>query len=697
MPFTANHFLAKTPFIKLLPPLLAGIIIQWYTDLPVQTWYLAAAVTAVLLFAFALLPVHWRYQYVAARTVLLMLLLTAAGAILVWHNNITNKTDYYGHHYRQQLSFIATLLEAPVEKTNSYKALAGIEAIIKDDTVQYTTGKAIIYFKKDSSITSLRYGSQIITQESLQPVKNAGNPGSFDYRRYLLFQQTTTQVYLTPGKFTVLSSIHTSWLHSQLLAIQSRVLAIIKTNIKSAKEAGLAEALLIGYKDDLDKTLLESYTNTGVVHVIAVSGMHLGLIYWIVSRLLSSLLKSRRTRWLHPILTILILWLFTLLAGGAASILRAAVMFTCLIIGKTFNKQASAYNTLAMSAFLLLCYNPFWLWDVGFQLSYAALLSIMVFYKPIYNLLFIKNKMIDAVWQLVCVTLAAQVLTTPVSLYHFHQFPVYFLLTNLIAVPLSSIVLIGELLLLLLSPFTVLSEWLGLGIEYSIRLLNNYIAWVETLPMALWEGFQLSVVQIVLLFMAIAGAACWWFHRLKTFLLMGAAALLGFMVLRFVSFYQTAQQQKIIVYNVPKMQAVDFIRGNHYCFVGDSSLLVKGFAQNFHLKPSRVLQRMAPATSLNALNGTGGHYVFNNKSILIWENAMPRFMAAPKLNVDLLILSQNPKLYVNQLTEKIQPRQVVIDGSVPAWKARRWKQDFDSLQIPCHSVNEQGAFVMNLR
>lgn len=697
MPFAANHFLAKTPFIKLLPPLVAGIVIQWYGAWPVQTWYLTAIVTCILLFAFALLPVHWRYRYVAARTTLLILLLISAGAILVWHNTITHKRDYYDHHYRQQNSWVATLLETPVEKTNSYKAIARIEAIIKGDTVQYTTGKAILYFKKDSSIGSLRYGSQIIAQETLQPIKNAGNPGSFDYKRYLLFQQTTAQAYLIPGKFKVLATSHTDWLQQQLLIIQNKVLRVIKTYIKGPKEAGLAEALLIGYKDDLDKTLLESYTNTGVVHVIAVSGMHLGLIYWILNILFSPLVKNRGTSWLHPVLTIIILWLFTLLTGGAASIMRAAVMFTCLIIGKTFNKQTSAYNTLAMSAFLLLCYNPFWLWDVGFQLSYAALLSIMVFYKPIYNLLYIKNKALDIIWQLTAVTIAAQVFTTPVSLYHFHQFPVYFLLTNLIAVPLSSIVLTGELLLLLLSPFTIPAQWLGLGIQYSITLLNNYIAWVATLPMALWEGFQLSMVQVILLFTTIAGAACWWFHRLKSFLLTGAAALLVFMVLRFISFYQTAQQQKIIVYNVPKMQAVDFIRGNHYCFVGDSSLQLKGFTQNFHLRPSRVLQRVAPARSLDVLTGVEGQYVFGNKSVLIWASPMPRSATMSKLKIDLLVLSQNPKLYVNQLTEKIEARQVVIDGSVPAWKARRWKLEFDSLHIPCHSVNEQGAFVMNLR
>lgn len=697
MPFAANHFLAKTPFIKLLPPLITGIAWQWYYPVSVITWYLTLAVFLFLLMAFRFLPVYRRYRLAAVRTFLLAGLLTGAGAVLTWHNNILNQSAHYANYYREQDPYIATLLEAPVEKTNSYKALVRIEALVQDSVFRKTEGKAILYFKKDSSINSLQYGSQIVSTQPLQAIKNSGNPGTFDYKRYLLFQQTTAQVYIPTGKFAVLTTTNTSWLHQQLLHIRAKVLHVIKTNIANQKEAGLAEAMLIGYKDDLDKTLLESYTNTGVVHIIAVSGMHLGLIYWILNKLFNPLLKHRRTKWLHPLLITGILWLFTLLTGGAASIMRAAVMFTCILIGKTFNKQSSVYNMLAMSAFLLLCYNPFWLWDVGFQLSYAALLSIVVFYKPVYNLLYFRNKVLDYAWQLIAVTLAAQVLTTPVSLYHFHQFPVYFLFTNLIAVPVSSIILVGELLLLLLAPLPVVAHWLGFALQQCIFLLNNYISWVETLPMALWEGFQISLLQVVLLFVTIAGCASWWLHRLKRPFFIGLTALLSFVLLRFYSFYETARQQKIIVYNVSKMSAVDFIEGHNFYFTGDGSLLADGPARNFHLNPSRILHRTGPDDTLKSLSGRDQQFVFGNTSVLFVSTALTAYHPSQPLPVDLLVLSQNPKLYVNQLTEKIRARQVVIDGSVPYRKALRWKQAFDSLQVPCHSVNEQGAFVMNLR
>ena len=197
------------------------------------------------------------------------------------------------------------------------------------------------------------------------------------------------------------------------------------TNIKGDKELGLAEALLIGYKDDLDKTLVQSYTNTGVVHIIAISGLHLGLIYWLLVQLLKPLQRRKYMKWLRPVIIILGLWLFSLLAGAQPSILRSAVMFTCIVIGETIAKKTSIYNSLALSAFGLLCWNPYWLWDVGFQLSYSAVLSIIIFMRPVYNLLYVKNKILDFFWKINAVTIAAQILTLPLSIYHFHQFPVY--------------------------------------------------------------------------------------------------------------------------------------------------------------------------------------------------------------------------------------------------------------------------------
>jgi competence protein ComEC len=209
--------------------------------------------------------------------------------------------------------------------------------------------------------------------------------------------------------------------------------------------------LLIGYKDDLDKTLVQSYSNTGVVHVIAISGLHLGLIYWLLLKLFWPLQKRRDLKWLRPILIIAGLWLFSLLAGMQPSVIRSAVMFTCIVLGETWTRKSSIYNTLAFSAFLLLFINPYWLWDVGFQLSYIAVLSIVIFMQPIYNWFYIKNKALDFIWKLNAVTLAAQILTVPVSIYHFHQFPLSFMFTNFVAVPLSSLILLGEIVLCVVS------------------------------------------------------------------------------------------------------------------------------------------------------------------------------------------------------------------------------------------------------
>ena len=346
----------------------------------------------------------------------------------------------------------AILDEQAIEKPKSLKAEAKITQLITKDSSFKVDGKIIIYFKKDGFGQQLKPGTQIIFNKTLQEIRNTGNPGAFDYKRYMLFNKVTHQVYLTSDDFRLLSERDISWFESFLYSAKTYVLNVFKRFIPGKKERGLAEALLIGYKEDLDKNLLQSYTNTGVVHIIAVSGMHLALIFLVLDSVFKPLLRHRKTKWLHPILVISILWIFTFITGGAASIVRAAVMFTFVMIGKTLRREASIYNILAASAFCLLLYNPFWLWDVGFQLSYTAVLSIVVFYKPLNNLVYFKNKSLAWLWSLLAVSIAAQILTTPLSVYHFHQFPVYFLLTNLFAVPVSSVILIGELILVLLSP-----------------------------------------------------------------------------------------------------------------------------------------------------------------------------------------------------------------------------------------------------
>jgi competence protein ComEC len=218
---------------------------------------------------------------------------------------------------------------------------------------------------------------------------------------------------------------------------------------------------LIGYREDLDKSLVQSYANTGVVHIIAISGLHLGMLYGLLLLVLKPLKKLKMPSWCQLSIVLAGLWMFSFIAGASPSVLRSAVMFSVIAVGNAAKKKANIYNTLSASAFLLLWINPFFLWDPGFQLSYAAVLSIAIFQKPITGLIETGNKILDATWSLVSISFAAQILTTPISLLQFHQQPLLFLFANAVAVPLSGIVLYGEILLLLVSNIHILANGTG--------------------------------------------------------------------------------------------------------------------------------------------------------------------------------------------------------------------------------------------
>jgi len=693
----AIYFWKKAPFIRLLISLITGIIIQWHCQVASFVWWsiLVICIAGSIFFFFTSLSHRYRLKFLNG--LLLLLSFISIGALLAWHHDIRHSKNWAGHCYKETGYFVVTLDETLVEKTNSFKANASIKHLIEKEKVVPLHGEIIIYFKKDSLLPPLLYGSQIIFKKTLQEIKNTGNPGGFDYKQYLLFQGITHQVYLKPGEFSLLPSADKKWLHSFLDVARDKVLNILRTNINGDKELGLAEALLIGYKDDLDKTLVQSYTNTGVVHIIAISGLHLGLIYWLLLQLLKPFQRRKYLKWARPAIIILGLWLFSLLAGAQPSILRSAVMFTCIILGENLAKKTSIYNTLALSAFMLLCCNPYWLWDVGFQLSYSALLSIIIFMQPVYNLFYTKNKLLDFFWKLNAVTIAAQILTLPVSIYHFHQFPVHFLLTNFVAVPLSSIILLGEIFLCIVSFIPAIALLIGKAVDWLITLMNIYVEKIEWLPFSLWDGLQINIAQAILLFFFITGTSYWLFEKKKTGLQIGLIALFCFFGLRGLSFRRADRQKKIIIYNVQKHRAIDFINGRYYFFAGDADLIKNDFAINFHLKPSRILQRVEPRSSLNNLVIDNNYVSFGMKNILLLDSTISLASNSDaKYPIDLLVLSKNPKPYIFRLNNFFTIKQIVFDGSFSEGKLKHWKKDCDSLHIPYYDVAEKGAFVMNL-
>jgi competence protein ComEC len=691
----------NAPFIRLLLPLIAGIMLQWYFQISIAVIVVALISFSIAFLLFLLLPIAIRFKLIPLQGFIIQLVFIALGSLLTWQKDIRHDDNWYGNYYKDSSYLVVRIDEPLVEKNKSLKADGYVEEIIEKGKVIPCKGKLLLYFSKDSIKNDLNYGDRIVINKKLQSIKNSGNPGAFNYERYAAFQGIFHNVYLKNKDWTVVNqkgAFAKNNFKQFIFSARGYVLDVLRHTIHTGKdELGIAQALLIGYTNDLDKDLVQAYSNTGVVHIIAISGMHLALIYVLLVWLFAKIPLVNRSKLLQLVLILSCLWLFSLLTGASPSVLRAAVMFTCIAVGKNLKKQVSIYTSLAASAFILLCVNPYYLWAVGFQLSYLAVLGIVIFQKPIYNCFYIKNKWVDKAWQLTAVSTAAQLLTFPVCIYYFHQFPNLFLVSNIIAVPLSAIILYAAIALVSFSWVPYIGPYLGKLVGSLTWLMNKIILWINDLSFAVWDKIPATVLSTSLLYATAAAFSIWLIQKNKKYFLAGLVALLAFVMQNAFSKWQTAKQQKLIVYNVPQHQAIDFINGNSYRFVGDSILLEDGLLQNFHLKPGRIALQLRNHTNLL---GDGFQqnqfYYFQNKKILIVDKQIS--FAAPllKIDMDLIIISKNPKLNITELLKVFNCKQVVFDASNPGWKINKWQQECRLLHVKYHSIPDEGAFIYNI-
>jgi competence protein ComEC len=687
------------PFIRLLLPLIAGIMLQWHLQIPVTVIITALISFSIAFLLFLLLPPALKFRSKPWQGFIIQLLFIGLGALLTWQKDIRHDNNWYGNYCRDSSWLVVRINEPLVEKTKSFKAEGYVESIIQNGKTIRCTGKLLLYFSRDSTETGLNYGDRIIINKNLQPIKNSGNPGAFNYQRYAAFQGIFHNVFLKNKDWIVIKKDAFAGNDFKRFIFSAReyVLGVLRNTIHGKDELAIAEALLIGYTNDLDKDLVQAYSNTGVVHIIAISGMHLALIYVLLVWIFAKIPFVNRSKLLQLVLILGSLWLFSILTGASPSVLRAAVMFSCIAIGKSLQKQVSIYSSLSASAFLLLCYDPFYLWAVGFQLSYLAVLGIVIFQKPLYDFLYIKNKWLDKIWQLICVSTAAQLLTFPVCVYYFHQFPNLFLITNLVAVPLSAVILYAAIALIAFSWVPHIGSYLGKLVGGLTWCMNKCILWVNEFSFAVWDKIPATVLSTWLLYAIVAGVSVWLIRKNRKYFQVVLTALLVFVMLSAYSKWKTAKQQKLIVYNVPQHQAIDIINGNRYLFVGDSILLEDGALQNFHLKPGRIDQQLSARTTvLTGVFQQGLFYQFNNTKILIVDKAINFEPVPEKIKLDLVIISKNPKLSMTELAKLFNCTKFVFDGSNPGWKIKKWQQECRLLKLNYHAVPEAGAFIYNI-
>ena len=615
------------------------------------------------------------------------------GMFLTYHKDEQHGKYWIGKFYNDDDYLVVSITAPPLEKSKSFKAEADVDLILHGDSKTEAEGKLLLYFKKESASSYLQYGDRILIHKKLERIKNMGNPGGFNYQQYCAFRQIYYTAYLKKNEWILLTGKKINWLTSFLLQARKNILSILQRNMASDDQLSIAEALLIGYTEDLDRDLVKAYTNTGVVHIIAISGMHLGLIYMLLLWIFDKIPFLRKVRILKILFLLSGLWLFALLTGGCPSILRSAVMFTCIVIGENYSKRSSIYNSLAASAFILLCYNPYYLWDVGFQLSYLSLYGIVIFHKYIYHLFYAKNKWINKLWDLSAVSIAAQVLTFPICLYYFHQLPLFFLFTNLIAVPLSTLILFVEIVFISVGWIPMAAFYLGKITWLLILFMNKIIQFFNHLPYSLWENISISVTSTILLYTVVLSCGYSLLHKNKmAFTQSFIMAAIYSMVIMF-TIWTLAHQKKIIVYNVAQHQAIDFIKGNRYAFIGDSIMEQEGMLQNFNVKPARI--ELKVNKPLGKLFFQNHFYIFEDKKILLIDSSIYFQPLAKKIDVDLIIFSHNPKVTIQSLTENFNCNNFVLDASNNLWKIGKWKTECEGLHLRCHSVSEDGAYIID--
>jgi competence protein ComEC len=694
------------PFFRVLLPFAAGILLAITFGLPAGTtlifWIvitLAATIPAIIVHFIS----SYRHRHLTGLTFYLFFLVAGFTLALVRTPrleplNICNYTGSADH-------YVVRITEPIRATTNSYRTTAALMVAIDSGRLEQVTGKALIYFAADSAVAGLQYGDVLLVSGFLTAVPPPGNPHQFDYRRFLSFSGIYHQMFLKNSDWTKTEHTAANPLFTGAYAARHKLLDILRSKGFGGDEYAVISAILLGYDDEMDRELRQRYAGAGALHILCVSGLHVGIIFFIFNFLFSPLNRSKRTRWLKVVLLLLAIWSYAFITGLSPSVLRAAVMFSLFSWRESRRAKSNPYNILAASAFILLVYNPYLIMLIGFQLSYSAVLAIVALFDPIYRLLAFRNFLADQVWKLMVVSLAAQIGTFPLAIYYFHQFPVYFFITNLVVIPLAWLIINTGVLLLLLSWVSVsLSAIFGMLLSVMLMVMNGAVEYIQGLPGAVLHGLVLHLPQVVLIYLLIIVTTR--FAIDKNFkMLMVSLSLVAMLLVSFVMGHaEKLSQQKFIVYQVNGHSAMEVIWGRQALLIADSALLADAKATEFSLAMNHIycgirrLDILTPDSLPKTDLGEAIHFYNPNflsvgdlRFVFINSSYQPLHSSVP-LRVDYLVVQQNPKIDLPELITQYDFKAIIFDASNSFYRLRNWTAWCDSTGTPYHNIREDGYF-----
>lgn len=697
----------QAPLVRLILPFIAGIIAAIYFPFN----YTYSLLIIFFLLAIIGLIVSIPKFYISYKKswwfgILIYVALFVSAYQLTINNTITFQPNYFARDGRiDSCSFYhCKILESIQEKEKSVKAIVNIKSIEHNGKWETCSGKAIVYFKKDARSLQLNYGDELLVKAEMKEVQPPQNPSQFNYKEFLRFHNIQHQAYVKPSNW-VFTGINSSNIFvSTSLRLRNSLLDVLKQFGVNDDELAVGAALLLGYEDKLDADIISAYSSTGAMHVLSVSGLHVGIIFIVFNWLLLFFDKIKHGNIIKAVILIFLLWFYAALTGLSPSVLRAASMFSFIVIAKSFNRYTNIYNTLTASAFLLLALNPFIIMEVGFQLSYLAVIGIVFIQPKINSWLDFDNKILINIWSITTVSIAAQIATFPLGLHYFHQFPNYFLLSNLIVIPISTLIIYFGIGVFSFSKIPALAKYIAIAFIGLISFLNISVKYIEKLPFALLQGISISVFETWLVYGMII-LFLFYFTKHKYVYLISSFVVLSFFLLMQIGEQQKEfYQKKIVVYNINKTSAIDFIDSKQNVLYTDSTLAnnqssllfnVKHNWWNLGVNNSNIVTSDFTSKHLMIKNK---FIQFFNKRIAILDNKTPSELNnfERKLKVDYLLISNNSAVKMKDVLKFYEPKEIIFDSSNSSYRLNKCKKECAALNQKYYSVIDSGALVIDL-
>ncbi len=581
----------------------------------------------------------------------------------------------------------AVLKKAPVEKPKSY--LLEVEnVVVAYDSLNFqdTKGRLLLYVQKTDEAKSLRIGDELIYATTLKKPLESKNPEAFDYSKYLQRKGIGATAYVDSSHWQLQKKSDAFSVLQLAADCRQYLLSIYQEYNITGDEFAVLAALTLGYKDEIPDDLYLSYSNSGALHILSVSGLHVGVIYLIFSLCLSFLNKTAQTRFVKSLLIIVLLWGFAFITGLSASVMRAALMFSVMSLGNVFSYKSNVYNAIFFSAFTLLLINPSSLFDVSFLLSYSAVLSIVYFQPRFKRLLFFENKVLNWSWDLFCVSIAAQIGTFPIGLFFFHKFSNHFLLTNFLAIPLATGIIYLSVLLLAFSALPQVAAWIAFVLKYLLKAQNKSVLFVDGLPhstLQTWIGSW----EVVLLYTLILVATLFVLKKKTQYLLLSLSLVVVFAGLRLYRNYDGYTQNELYVYADNKSTSIDIFQGGEHVLYSTDFDRMKSIMTPFWLK-----MQAESSGEGRELFGLDFFDVKNARFAVLTNDDLKTQTSNKLITVDYLVLGNRTKFRYEDLTQLFVFDNLIVDSSISKWKLKQLQEKCEANGITVYSTDENGAF-----